>query len=214
MPKIGTDAHAPGQGVPDFELLLDGLTFDAFVYSPPVRGGPVYPAQQDVISPGELASRCAMLVVPGPHLTGAPRALPVLRGQWRLGARLCEALPQIAIAGWPPSGTLLEADVFAASAGSWKAGTTLPAAGMITLRGAFGNALQSAGLAYFTGQELRVEAGLAADNHRASRLALRIAEMLVHRGPLLESEQFAGPDGGTLRLEPSANGRFVRVWEG
>ena len=77
-----------------------------------------------------------------------------------------------------------------------------------------GSALQSMGLAYFTGQELRLEADLAMDADSSTRLGLRIAEMLAHRGPLEQVELFAGPDGGTVRLEPSGNGRFVRVWPG
>lgn len=214
MSKIGGASSVGGHAVPDYELLLDGLTFDAFVYAPPVRGAPEYPAQSGQFSAGELDARCALLIIPGPHLDGAPRSLPVVRGQWRLAARVCEALPQVTIAGWPPSGTLLAANAFSACATGWTAGAPFPAWGLITLRPAMGSALQSMGLAYFIGQELRIEADLATDADHITRLGLRIAEMLAHRGPLEQVELFAGPDGGAVRLEPSANGRFVRVWPG
>ena len=34
----------------------------------------------------------------------------------------------------------------------------------------------------------------------------------VWDGPLAERAEFMGPDGRMLRIEPSSNARFVRVW--
>ncbi|MFN4112438.1 MAG: hypothetical protein ACK4GD_00690 [Sphingomonadaceae bacterium] len=196
-----------------FELVLDGLTFEVFQVSPrPGFRFPDYDFSEESNLP-ETGSM-ALVLVPGPHLSGAPRSLPVVRGQFLLGARLIDVLPQIAAAGWPPGEALLAGGRFSAQANAWARGGALPSTGLISIRSAMGGALQSAGLAYFTGQELRIEPDLARERDRAIRLALRLAESLLHRGPLREPEIFGDPAGGTIRLEPSRNGRFIRVWPG
>jgi hypothetical protein len=77
-----------------------------------------------------------------------------------------------------------------------------------------GGGIESRGLSYFTGQELRIEPGAAADEGQATLLALRLAGQLIYQGRLETTEQATAPNGATLRLEPSSNGRFVRVWAG
>jgi hypothetical protein len=74
--------------------------------------------------------------------------------------------------------------------------------------------MQSEGLALFTGQELRIEPELAEDKAAAAKIAVRLIDLLVAEGTLAAPRRIAGADGSPLRLEPSANGRFVRVWRG
>ena len=50
------------------------------------------------------------------------------------------------------------------------------------------------------------------DRADAVRLAVRLVNLLVGTGKLADTQRITAPDGGTLRLEPSANGRFVRVF--
>ena len=45
-----------------------------------------------------------------------------------------------------------------------------------------------------------------------AKLAVRLIHLLVQNGPLQSADRIALPDGGRFRLEPSTNGRFVRVW--
>jgi hypothetical protein len=71
--------------------------------------------------------------------------------------------------------------------------------------------MQSEGLAFFTGQELRIEPELAAAGPRAAQIALRLIHALVERGPVEGPENVLGPSGEPLRLQPSPNRRFVRV---
>jgi hypothetical protein len=73
--------------------------------------------------------------------------------------------------------------------------------------------MHSEGLALFTGQELRLEPELVRDPAAAAKLAVRLIDHLVERGRIAKQEVTAGPDEGSLRLEPSANGQFVRVWQ-
>ena len=41
-----------------------------------------------------------------------------------------------------------------------------------------------------------------------------VIDYLVEAGPIDAPQLVTGPDGEALRLEPSANKRFVRVWRG
>lgn len=190
---------------PCYGLVLDGLTFDL------IRVGnrqqtPDYATQQVDLAAGE-----ALLLLPGAHLASVARSLPVVRGQWRLAAQLCDLMPAITAVGWAPSRTLLGAKPFCQMTEAWSSQVAFPPQGLITFVWAFGNALQSRGLAYFTGQELHIEPELTGDRDHATRLGLRLAETLLHRGTLAETERFGDPAGGAIRLEPSANHKFVRV---
>lgn len=195
------------EGKPSCELVLDGLTFDLFV----VNDGAAIPDYIQPLAP-DLAGGESLVLLPGPHLASAARTLPVVRGQWRMAQRLCTLVSQVAAIGWSPSRTAMTPDVFTAMSGAWVDAGVFPPLGLIAFLPAMGKALHSCGLDHFTTQELRIEPDLAADHDRAIRLGLRLAETLVLRGPLAEAEQFADPGGGAIRLEPSANGKFVRVW--
>ncbi|WP_324260702.1 hypothetical protein U4960_11100 [Altererythrobacter sp. H2] len=200
-----------GELRPAFELLLDGLTYDAcLTHVKRTKGGPVYESRPDIL-PRDM-SAVALRLVPGPHLDGAPHSLPVVRGQFRLAMRLCTVLPGVLAAGWGPSASLVSREAFCALVAGWEKGGPIPSPGLVTFRSAMGHALQSRGLAFFTGQELRIEADLVTDPGYAARLGLRLAEMLIHRGRVFEAELFTGPSGEQVRIEPSANGRFVRAW--
>lgn len=191
---------------PSHELVLDGLTFEAFPLASTQR------APDYTVRPFDLPVGESLVLLPGPHLASVTRTLPVVRRQWSLAARLCDLMRGVAGIGWAPSRTLMPIDSFRQMVGAWRGQQVFPPLGVVTFGPALGNALQSRGLAYFTGQELRIEPELAGDRDHAVRLGLRLAETLVHRGPLTEPEQFGDPAGGAIRLEPSANHKYVRVW--
>ncbi len=74
--------------------------------------------------------------------------------------------------------------------------------------------LQTEGLGIFIGQELRIEPDLAIDRPSGTKLAIRLIDFLIVHGRVSAPDRIIGPDGAPLRIEPSENGRFVRVWRG
>lgn len=215
-PGASTDRAACfGAGTPLFELVVDGLSFDLCgrgcdVESLRAEGEP----REVVEALRRHRGRRAACLVPGPHLVGAAATLPVVRAMMHLGAQIAVAAPEVEALVWPPADWSAEPAEFARAIAPWSGGGAFPAPGLVQFRPTLDGSVQSAGLAYFTGQELRIEGGMAADPSYAHRLAARLAEMLAHRGRLTAAEQFAGPSGEQLRLEPSANGRYVRVRTG
>lgn len=212
-PRAATDrAACLGAGEPLFELVVDGLAFDLCGR---VCEGDRLRAEgepRDVIEAlRPLGGRDALLLAPGPHLAAAASTLPVVRAMTQLGARIAAAVPGIECVVWPPAEWSVEPAGFARAIAPWSDGGAFPAPGLVQFRPTLDGSVQSVGLAFFTGQELRIEGGMAADPSYAHRLAARLAQMLVHRGRLVEVEQFAGPSGEQLSLAPSANGRYVRA---
>ena len=74
--------------------------------------------------------------------------------------------------------------------------------------------MYSEGLALFTGQEVRLEPDMIVDQAEAAKLAVRLLDHLIERGKIEARETIVGPDGSPLQLEPSGNGRFVRICRG
>ena len=74
--------------------------------------------------------------------------------------------------------------------------------------------LQSEGLALFTGQELRIEPELITDPAGGEALGAGLLNYLVECGRIDRARRAVGANRLPLRLEPSANGRFVRAWRG
>ena len=75
-------------------------------------------------------------------------------------------------------------------------------------------ALQSIGLDFWIGQEIRIEPPLATDRVAATRLGVRLINHLIMVGGLSQAEPMTAPDGRKLVLTPSGNRKFVRVWQG
>lgn len=199
------------QATPVCELVVDGLTYDLMLVD--MRFSSRFPDHSAALS-DEIVNGATLLLEPGPHLASIRQSLLVARGQWRAGAWLCGLLHPVAAVTWAPARAHMPGADFAALARGWIDAGTFPANGLVAFQPALGGGLQSSGLAYFTGQEMRLEPELAREGDRAVRLALRLAETLIHRGALHEAEQFSDPGGGTIRIEPSANRKFVRVWPG
>ncbi len=196
------------------ELLVTGLTFDLAGLAP----GPAHPFPQVAhrIGPaGELSEARleAITLRPGPHLMGGGTMLPVVQSLAALAAALTE-LPDSAAVIWHPARCLSHAKPFRSGVKRWCAGGAFPGLGLVAVAVEPDGALLSEGLNLFVGQELRIEPELTADRNAAVRLALRLLHRLVEGGRLQAAERvIVGPDETALRLEPSANRRFVRVWK-
>lgn len=196
------------------ELLASGLTFDLTGLDPgrPVelpQAGHVF-GLPDGIRGSEFE---AITLRPGPHLAGGQTMIPVIRCLAWLAARLA-MLPGTQAVAWHPARCWSAPQPFRAGVQRWVEGGAFPGLSLAALADGPDDALQSEGLALFVGQELRIEPELAQDRAAAAKLALRLLHWMVETGPLSNAQQLVGPMGEDLRLEPSVDRRFVRVWKG
>lgn len=194
------------------ELLADGLTFDLLCLVPsdpcPLpEGGYMF----DLPAGINGARLEAIELRPGPHLAGGETMMPVVRAMASLAAALC-ALPDVVAVAWHPARSWLGPRYYASIIGNWLEGGVFPGLGLVGLADAADGGMQSEGLAFFTDQELRIEPELTDNRSFAAKIAVRLIDRMVEHGQLRQAELVVGPDGRNLRLEPSANGRFVRVW--
>lgn len=214
-PRISGRADGPAdhQEMVWLELLSDGLTFDLVGLAP---GRPIDIPEMRYRAdlPGDFneSRYTALCVKPGPHLSGGINSLPVVRVMMGLVAAIGAALPPLRAILWPPAAAGLGPDLFRAHAESWSNGGPLPAHLLTSFRQMADGGLQSEGLAFFTGQEIRIEPDSVGDFACAVQLAARLVQQLAAFGPLRQTEEFLAPDGNQMRLVPSGNGKFVRVW--
>lgn len=206
--------HSSQAGSRWVEVLADGLTFDLSGLSPGAghpSPGCIYPFDLPASFDG-LATE-ALRLLPGPHLSGGERMMPVIRAMAGLAASLC-ALPGLAAVAWHPARSCIGPRYFTSIIGNWLEGGVFPGLGLVGLSTVADGGIQSEGLAFFTSQELRIEPELTEDRAAAAKIAVRLIDRFVEQGPLSSPDEVAGPEGRSLRVEPSANGRFVRVWAG
>jgi hypothetical protein len=124
------------------------------------------------------------------------------------GLRGTEAVAWHSARCWSPP------EVYVDGVRRWVEGGVFPGLTLASLSLSPDMGLHSEGLALFTGQELRIEPELVDDRAEAAKLAVRLLDYLIERGRIAAPESIVGPDGAPLRLEPSANGRFVRICRG
>ncbi len=207
------DASEGQQAVTWLELLTNGMTFDLVGLAPGrPMGVPVINHRINLPDGFLETTGEAVCVIPGPHLSGGTNSLPVVRAMLGLVGRLAAAFKPVRAICWPPAAMMMSADIFCASAENWIKGGPFPAQVLTGFKQMSDGGLQSEGLAHFTGQELRIEPGSVGDYPTAALLAARLIQQLASHGPLLQTEEVIAPDGSQMRLEPSGNGKFVRVW--
>lgn len=194
------------------ELLRDGMTYDVAGLSP-AAGMPVPTARHrygfDESGDGEPLE--AVSLAPGPHLEAGAHSIPVVRTMAGIAADLLGALSAATAVVWPPARSCIGPGFFIASVASWRSGGAFPALGLTAFDDEPGGGMRSEGLAWFTGQELLISADLAKERAAAARLAIRLVNQLVSQGRVATSEFIVAPDGGRLALEPTRDGKTVRV---
>lgn len=195
------------------ELLRTGLSFDLTG----LAGGPHCGVSEGrhriglhTTMDAELES---ILLAPGPHLTGGGAMVPVLRSLAQLAATL-SALPGLKAIGWVPADNHCDPAFFADHVKRWVDGGVFPGLALVSLVANPDGGMTSKGLAQFSGQELRIEPEQGDDTAELAKLALRLIDLLVRQGRLTSEEVLTAPDGRPLRLQPSDNGRYLRVWRG
>jgi hypothetical protein len=205
------DAHE-GEGW--LELLANGLTFDLVGLAPGPRADPppcvhgfALPADADAVVLDAITVR------PGPHLAGGHTMTPVVRTLAWLGAELA-SLDRVEAVAWHAARSWCGARYFRDAVQRWIEGGVFPSLGLTALAMSPDGGMHSEGLALFVGQEIRLEPELMADNAAGAKVGVRLIDLLVESGKVAAPQTITGPDGQLLRLEPSANGHFVRVWQG
>jgi hypothetical protein len=213
------DAAAPGAPADAaepvwLELLASGMTFDLLGLAPgpppdppPCVHGYALAANADPIGLEAVPLR------PGPHIEAGSRMLPVVRALAALAATL-SAIDGVQAVAWHPARSWCGAEYFREGVRRWVEGGVFPGLGLTSLALTAEGGMQSEGLALFTGQELRLEPELMTDRAAGAKIGVRLIDHLVAVGQIDRPQRIDGPDGQALRLEPSANGRFVRVWRG
>ncbi|KPQ28658.1 MAG: hypothetical protein HLUCCX21_04560 [Porphyrobacter sp. HL-46] len=194
------------------ELLRDGLTFDLLGLAPGAAcAAPDIAHRFDLASPAEGDIFESLVIAPGPHLAGGERSVPVLRAMLALARDLTLHFPDLAAAYWGPSHSTIGRRFFESIITAWLDGGAFPALGLTAFEESDDGALQSVGLAFWIGQELRIEPPISADKVAATRLGVRLINQLVIVGGIGESERIIAPDGTRLVMQASRNSQYVRV---
>ncbi len=206
----------PGPDLADLgwvELLREGLTFDLTGLAPGRECPfPLVEHRFDLETLPTAFRSEAMHLAPGQHLAGGRRSMPVLRGLVALARDLTHHFEDLQAVVWPPSQSAIGRRFFESISTAWLEGGAFPALGLTAFRQTSDGALQSIGLEFWIGQELRIEPPLSNDKIAATRLGVRLINQLMIVGGLDESERFVAPDGARCVMRPSRNGRFIRVW--
>ena len=207
----GGGEHEPA----GLELLRDGMTYD-LVGAAPGAGFTVPSARHRVGVAADLVEQdCeALALQPGPHLASGAHALPVVRTMMGAASMLVPHLVGLRAVAWPAAGTLIGPDFFVSTMTAWIAGGAFPALGLTAFAADPDDGLRSEGLAFFTGQELRLEPGLAEDHAAGVRLGIRLVNHLVGQGRVRDIEAIMGPSGEQLTLSPNAASHVVSVRRG
>lgn len=202
------------EGAADWvELLFNGLTFDLKGLAPAQPETlPSYKNPFDYPSSAGVHSLEPVLLVPGEHLSGGDNSLPVIRGMMALARDLIHHFNSVQAVAWPPAESVIGRRFFESTVTAWLDGGAFPALGLTSFELCEDGSLHSVGLSHFIGQELRIDEALAVDPVAATRLGVRLANQLVLTGGVAAREQIIAPDGVRLAMEPSENGKIVRVW--
>ena len=195
------------------ELLRNGLTFDLEGLAPG-EGFEVPETANFFDCPANfnVETSSAIRLSAGAHLAGSEGSLPVLRGLLGLARDLVQHFDQISTAIWPPSASAIGRRFFESTTTAWLDGGAFPALGLTAFKETIDGGLESVGLEFLIGQELRIEPALVRDKVAATRLGVRLINQLVLTGKILQSEQIIAPDGQELRIAPSQNGKYARLW--
>ena len=195
------------------ELLRDGLTFDLSGLSPgPASAFPSLAHRFDLPALPAPDDYEAMALRPGPHIAAGGNSLPLNRTMLALACDLVRHFEDIVAVGWGPAGSAIGRRFFESVTSAWLDGGPFPALGLTAFVETPDGALQSAGLAFWIGQELRIEPPLNADRIAATRLGIRLVNHLVIIGGLASDERITAPDGTRLVLRPSRERALISVW--
>lgn len=195
------------------ELLSDGLTLDLSGLAPgPAAAFPQFLHRFDLPTLPKAADHEVLILRPGPHLVDGGKSMPVLRAMLALGCDMVRQLPDLLAVGWTPAASAIGRRFFESATTAWLEGGPFPALGLTAFAETSDGALESVGLAFWIGQELRIEPPLSHDRVSATRLGIRLINHLVIIGGLEGDDRIVAPDGTRLVLRPSRSRALISVW--
>lgn len=213
--KTAQEQAGPAQDLSEqawVELLWDGLAFDLLGLAE--RDSCEIPDTENrfdlELGPNSMRLE-AMVLRPGQHLAGGANSLPVMRAMLALGRDLVLHFEALEAIVWEPSRSAIGRRFFESVVTAWLDGGAFPALGLTAFKETHDGALESMGLDFWIGQELRIEPPLSNDKVEATRLGIRLINQLVLVGGIEGSERVIAPDGSALIMRLSRNGKFVRV---
>lgn len=202
----------PGQQL-WLELLRDGLTFDLSGLAPgPAGAFPEFAHRFDLAQLPVPDAFETLTLRPGPHLAAGDSSLPVIRSMMALACDLVRHFEDLEAVGWGPAGSAIGRRFFESVTAAWLDGGPFPALGLTAFAPASDGALQSEGLAFWIGQELRIEPPLSTDRVAATRLGIRLINHLVLTGAPVADDHITAPDGTRLVLRNSRERAMISVW--
>jgi hypothetical protein len=113
---------------------------------------------------------------------------------------------------WEPAGSWMDPQYFSRVIDGWCAGGAFPALGLTGIERTHDGGVESDGLAFFVGQELRIESRRGESAADTVKLAARVIDHLVNSGAIFAREALVGPGGEALLAEPTTDGKLLRVW--
>lgn len=195
------------------ELLRHGLTFDLGGLAPgPQSDFPLVEHRFDLPEIPTADGHETLSLVPGPHLAAGANSLPVVRAMLALACDLTLHFEDLAAICWSPSRSALGRRFFESVISAWLDGGPFPALGLTAFSQSADGAVESVGLDFWIGQELRIEPPLSADRVAATRLGIRLVNQLILTGGLDVDDRIIAPDGTPLVLRPSRNRALISVW--
>ncbi len=201
-------SHVPDSEDGWMELVASGLAFDLAGLAPAegLAAGPA--AFRFGLEPGVGEEWEAVDLLPGPHIAGGRAMMPVVRVMAGLAARLAASLSARAVC-WRPAGSWMAPDYFGRIVAGWLAGGPFPALGLTAFERTVAGDVKSAGLAFFTGQELLLRPPEGEGPVDTIKLATRLVDRLVETGAPAEAGRVDLPGGESVYLDPSDDGRLV-----
>ncbi|NNC59066.1 MAG: hypothetical protein HKO05_03635 [Erythrobacter sp.] len=194
------------------ELQRDGLTYDCSGLTPgPANAMPDITRWLGSQPEGSLIPGSHIGLGLGPHIRAGQALLPILRGLLKVAVDLAGSFEDCAGVCWLASRMAADPKSLESMIAGGNGTGPLPISWLMATHDTAEGHVVTEGLAYFSGQELRIRSGIAQDTSEAALLALRLANQVIHMGGLEGSERFTGPDGLVLTLEPSGDGGLIDV---
>lgn len=201
-------SHVAADAAGWVELLRDGLTFDLHGLS----NGPAIdmPNVEQCLGlpPDGLNGAQAIVLSPGPHLAGAERLLPVIRGAVELALNLLRIGSPVAV-GWIPARNAIAPSWFEKAVGPWLAGGAFPAMALVGIRPDVSGDLCSTGLKFLIGQEFHLSGDVSASREYRMKVAVRLVDWLVANGPVSGPCEVDLAGTGAVFLEATDSNRIV-----
>lgn len=207
-------SHRPDDGEGWLELLASGLTFDIAGLDPASAAPKTFPDHFFGL-PADITHLDLQPVslLPGGHIAAGSAMIPVIRIMAGLASRLTE-IPHIKAVCWAPANRWMDPGYFARVISGWLNGGAFPALGLTALNRTADGGVESVGLDFFIGQELRVEARPGEDTPTTVKLAVRMIDHMIRHGAIAGQEALKGPNGEAMLAEPTPDRRMVRLWRG